>query len=420
MKPHSVPARTPAALLLLGASAFPQETDLATAELLARVDAARGRSTQALDTLAVEGTFEVRFDEAGEAPIATGTFREAWAGPAAHRHVGVMTAVADLERGLADGVAWEIEPLAGAKVHDGARAAALQRWFALQRGAPASELYRAVTNEGTRELDGTPHVVLRMQLPEGEADTWWIEPASARVARIDLRLPSPQDCVVVFGFPEWSMVQARFSDWKRVDGADFPCRRLVKTGSMEIAMSCTKVERGVAIDPEFLALPASVAQAAARVGAAASPFEIVQRAAQPTATIRFQCRATELSAKLATVFPEVLGCVTELGGKTAGVPFTLYHGSDGERLDLEAGIPVVKAIEGKGRVRPSELPGGRTLVTWHAGPYDQLKAAHERLQAYAAAHELTPRGGPWEAYWTDPGMVPDPAKWKTQLFLPVE
>ncbi len=411
----------PAALLLACAATLPQGApDTATTELLARVEATRGRSTKALDTLAVEGTFEVRFAEAGETPVVTGTFREAWAGRAVHRHVGAMEGVADLERGLADGVAWEIEPHAGARVHDPAATAAMQRWFALQRGAPASELYRTIASEGMRDLDGVPHVVLKMSPPEGDADTWWIEPKSARIARIDLELPTPRDCVLVFGFPESLQATARFSDWKRFDGADFPSRRVLKTGSMEISMSCTKVERGVTHDPKFLELPASVRKAAARVGTDASPFEIVERAAQPTATIRLQCKASELTASIATVFPEVIGCIMAGGAKMAGVPFTRFHRLDGELLDVEAGIPVVSPIEGKGRVKASELPAGRTLVMWHFGTYDQPKVTHGLLLDHAAEHDLEPRGGSWECYWTDPGMVPDSSKWRTQLFLPVE
>jgi effector-binding domain-containing protein len=421
MKPSST-ARTPAALLLLGATAFSQGTpDAATAELLARVDAVRGRSTKPLDTLVVEGTFEVRFDETGPQPIVTGTFRDVWAGRATHRHTGTMTDVADLARGVADGVVWEIEPNMGAKVHDGAKAAALQRWFALQRGAPASELYRAVANDGTRELDGAPHVVLKMTPPEGVPDTWWIEPKSARIARIDLELPTPQDCVVVFGFPDWSKSRLTFADWKRFDGVDFPCLRVVRMGSMEIMLAATKVERGVTLDPRSLALPEAVVKAASRAAAgASSPYEIVDRAVQPTAVIRVQCKQAELSATLATIFPEVIGSVQESGAKMAGMPFTLYHSMDGDLLDLEAGIPVVKAFEGKGRVKGSQLPAGRTLMTWHSGPYDQLPSAHETLRQHAAQQKLVPRAGIWEYYWTDPGMVPDPAKWKTQLFLPVE
>jgi effector-binding domain-containing protein len=89
-------------------------------------------------------------------------------------------------------------------------------------------------------------------------------------------------------------------------------------------------------------------------------------------------------------------------------------------VDVEAGIPVVSAITGQGRVKASEPPAGRTLMTWHAGPYDQLQTAHQKLRDHAAEQKLTPRAGPWESYWTDRGMVPGPAKWRTQLFLPVE
>ncbi len=424
MKPNFLSLRATGALLLLSATAFSQETkDPATAELLARVESARGTPAPVAtekDTLSVEGTVEVRFAETGETPMETGTFREAWAGRSAHRHVTEMSGISNLERGLSKDAVWEIEPNTGVRVHSGADATALARWVALQRGAPAKELYKTVAGDGTRELDGTPHAVLKLTTAEGSVDTWWIEPKTARIARIDIELPTPRDCVIIFGFAERSEVQVRLTDWKDVDGAAFPCRRVVKTGSMEITLIATKVERGVEIDKAFLALPAAVAKAVAQRGAVDSPYEIIERAAQPVATIRFQCKSSEFSAKLASVFPEVLGYLTESSTKMAGVPFSYFHSVDGDTLDVEAGIPVASAIEGKGRVQASQLPAGRTLMTWHSGPYDGLKAAHAQLREYAAAQKLTPRGGLWEVYWTDPGMVPDPAKWKTQLFLPVE
>ena len=58
-------------------------------------------------------------------------------------------------------------------------------------------------------------------------------------------------------------------------------------------------------------------------------------------------------------------------------------------------------------------------MAWHTGPYEKLADAHKALMGYAQANKLEQKGGPWEVYWTDPGMVPDPAKWRTQLFLPV-
>jgi effector-binding domain-containing protein len=413
-------ARAPAALLSLCATAIAEGSpDAATAELLDRVEAARGRSTKALDTLAVEATIEVRFDEAGPAPLVTGSFREAWAGRASFRHSATMEGVAVLERGFAEGVVFEIEPNMGATVQKGAGAKAWEHFSAVQRGTPVRDLYRVFANEGTRDLDGVPHVLLKLTPPEGDPDTWWIEPKSARVARVDVRLPVPRDCVVIFGFPEWSEARLSCSDWRRVDGADFAGRRVVRIGSMETVMTATKVERGVALEPGRFMLPEAVVKAAARV-TSDSPFEIVERVAQPTLTVRFRCRRSEYYAKLATVFPEVIGCITAQGGKMAGVPFTRYHGEEDGELDLEAGIAVVKAIEGKGRVRQGELPGGRTLVMWHLGPYDQLEPAHEKLRVHAEEQGLEPRGGAWESYWTDAGMVPDPAKWRSQHFLPIE
>ncbi|MBL8755093.1 MAG: hypothetical protein JNK15_17450 [Planctomycetes bacterium] len=79
-----------------------------------------------------------------------------------------------------------------------------------------------------------------------------------------------------------------------------------------------------------------------------------------------------------------------------------------------------KAFAAKGRVQNSELPAGKAVMAWHVGPYDKLSVAHGLLRDHATAQKWKTRGGPWEIYWTDPGMVPDPARWKTQLFLPIE
>jgi effector-binding domain-containing protein len=151
-----------------------------------------------------------------------------------------------------------------------------------------------------------------------------------------------------------------------------------------------------------------------------APYQIVEREAQPVASIRVKCKPDEISATLAVVLPEVIAHLNASGAKMAGVPFSRYHGLGGAEIDLEAGIPVAKPITEKGRVKNSELPAGKAVMAWHIGPYEKLTAAHQALQGYVDANHLKSRGGPWETYWTDPGMVPDPSKWRTQLFMPVE
>jgi hypothetical protein len=57
---------------------------------------------------------------------------------------------------------------------------------------------------------------------------------------------------------------------------------------------------------------------------------------------------------------------------------------------------------------------------WHVGPYERLGETHTRIQEYLDEHGLTQRAAAWEEYWTDPGMEPDPAKWRTKVVWPVE
>lgn len=40
--------------------------------------------------------------------------------------------------------------------------------------------------------------------------------------------------------------------------------------------------------------------------------------------------------------------------------------------------------------------------------------------SWAVEQGRQPAGGPWEVYFTDLNEVPDPAQWRTQIFLPLE
>ena len=70
---------------------------------------------------------------------------------------------------------------------------------------------------------------------------------------------------------------------------------------------------------------------------------------------------------------------------------------------------------------PPTWPGiGRwTGVCLDCADAEQLARFYGRLLGWVGKNGLTPRGGTWEVYWTDPGLEPDAAKWRTQLFVPV-
>jgi effector-binding domain-containing protein len=302
----------------------------------------------------------------------------------------------------------------------------VRRFYALMRGAGPTELYRSIEHAGVQELEGREHVLLRMTPAEGQADTWYVDAATATLSRVDTMLPAPESFDATWGVGDWVATQITFADWKSVDGVHYPHRRAMKMGPTTVQSTCTRIATSAAIEPASFTPPDAVKKikdkpAAKLVDADGQPsYRVVEREAQAVASIRTKCKPSEVSATLAVLLPEVIAHVNATGGGMAGMPFSRYHGFGADEIDLEAGIPVSKPIPEKGRVKNSALPGGTTVTAWHFGPYEKLSAAHQALQAHAAANELKARGGSWEVYWTDPGMVPDPAKWRTQLFLPIE
>jgi effector-binding domain-containing protein len=77
-------------------------------------------------------------------------------------------------------------------------------------------------------------------------------------------------------------------------------------------------------------------------------------------------------------------------------------------------------LPGEGRIISGTLPGGPVATTVHLGPYDKLPDAHDALHIWLEEHHKHSAGPQWELYWTDPGLEPDPNKWKTELMWPIE
>lgn len=143
-------------------------------------------------------------------------------------------------------------------------------------------------------------------------------------------------------------------------------------------------------------------------------------AAQPVASI---CRTTtpaELPDVLGEVLPTVWAHLEKAGVAPAGPPFSRYLRSTDEEVEVEAGMPVAEPFTGDDTVAASRLPGGRVVVATHVGPYDTLRSTYEEAERWAVAQGLTPSAGPWESYLTDPGEEPDPTKWVTEVYVPLD
>jgi effector-binding domain-containing protein len=148
-------------------------------------------------------------------------------------------------------------------------------------------------------------------------------------------------------------------------------------------------------------------------------FTVRDAAPQRTLSMRGRARMSALAQSIGGFLGDVFAHTSANGLTPAGMPFTRLHAVDGDEVDLEAGVPVGGPAAGQGRIAAGELPGGLVVAIDHFGPYDGLTDARTALRAWAEAQHYVETGPPWEIYWTDPGAEPNPAKWRTEIVLPV-
>ena len=152
---------------------------------------------------------------------------------------------------------------------------------------------------------------------------------------------------------------------------------------------------------------------------------VVTRSEQPTVGITGAVTMRTIPA-IADRIPEVFGWLAARGIEPAGAPFLRYHVIDMSReLVIEAGVPVAAPVDGDDEVRPGVLPGGRYARIVHIGRPDELIGVTALLLDWAAAQGLswdvtdTDAGQRWgcrlEIFNSDPALVPDPARWETEL-----
>jgi effector-binding domain-containing protein len=142
---------------------------------------------------------------------------------------------------------------------------------------------------------------------------------------------------------------------------------------------------------------------------------------RPTICIRTTTAVSNLPEVLGEGYGEIMQYAGRRGIQVTGAPYTLYYNDDMENLQIELGLPVAPGteVEKEGRVEPGLLPGGRTAVTVHTGPYDTIDEAYERLTSEVTAEGLEPTGLCYELYIDDPGETPQ-EELRTELCFPLK
>lgn len=140
----------------------------------------------------------------------------------------------------------------------------------------------------------------------------------------------------------------------------------------------------------------------------------------PFLYMKAQVKPDEIATALANMLGPVFMYATQQGIPFAGPPTTRYITFGPGLVTIEAGMPVAGHAEGSGDIMAGSLTGGDVISTIHKGPYDTLNLGYEALQTWMIENGEESGGAPWESYITDPGEVPDPAEWLTEIVQPLK
>ena len=137
-------------------------------------------------------------------------------------------------------------------------------------------------------------------------------------------------------------------------------------------------------------------------------------------SITDSCVLEDMYQRMNDLYSEILVFGARLGINMTGRPHAIYHRLDEKQAVFELGVPVNEKIPVSGRIQYKIMHGGKHVVANYYGSYDTLEDGHNAIRRWMMRYRRKPSGNPWEMYVTDTATEPDPNKWLTSIYYPVE
>lgn len=130
-----------------------------------------------------------------------------------------------------------------------------------------------------------------------------------------------------------------------------------------------------------------------------------------------------ISSKMAENFGAVMQFMAKNNIKQSGMPLTVYNDMSSNNVIMSNGIPVREKVEipEGADVSIGLIPHTKVLKTTLMGNYTNLPKAWEATMTHLAQNGLQQSElMPFEIYTTDPDNYPNPADWKTEIYVPLK
>lgn len=140
---------------------------------------------------------------------------------------------------------------------------------------------------------------------------------------------------------------------------------------------------------------------------------------QPILYIRREIPLSRLQQTMGECFGALFGYGQKAGLAIAGNPISRYVTTGDGLWTVDCVLPLSQPADSNGEIESGVLVSGPVAFAVHEGPYDRLSETYSAIEKWIDENGYSPGGPPWESYVTDPGQVPNPADWRTEVFWPL-
>jgi effector-binding domain-containing protein len=132
---------------------------------------------------------------------------------------------------------------------------------------------------------------------------------------------------------------------------------------------------------------------------------VVETEAQPVLFISTVTPVDKLPQELGRAYSAIIQYLGELGEQPVNAAFTAYHNMDMERLKVDMGFPVSRALPGRADIVAGEIPAGKKVTRMYKGPYTGMEPVYGEMTRYMQENGLEPKGVVYEFYYNSPMEV---------------
>ena len=134
-------------------------------------------------------------------------------------------------------------------------------------------------------------------------------------------------------------------------------------------------------------------------------LEIVDVEAMSIISIKDSCSVEEMSGKMTEIYTELGIFMGTNGIQASGNSLSMYYTYSPEKVVFEPAFPVNQEVTGVGRVKVSEMHGGKAIKAIYRGDYSGLEEVHVGIDEYAQLSNIELADYCWEVYLNQPGEV---------------